>query len=409
MKIKPGLFWVIAALIIGSVSCAGAATYYVCDHGATCGAGWGTGSDNNSASQAQSKTSPWKTIDKAEETVVGGDTVIVGDGVYSTGASEWSSVVVWVQANGNGSMITFKAENLHGAQLNGNGTMYGGIWFDTRYAGWVRFEDFEITNFNILGINSKDGDDAAPFARASRIEFYRLKIHHVGRIGITMQEVNDGLIDRCLIFDLTSTTAQHNQYHGIYISDNTDNIMIRNNVVYGTPEGWPIHIYDGHGRGPATNHSVIHNTLINESTHRDGGIVLYGSGHMVRNNLMWNAVDATGYSAAIYNSSLPSSVVISHNMTNLAVLCENSSTCGNATVGTNFLGTSFSGMFTNPSARDYSLQAGAQAIDAGYDGLADTDYAGNVRPQGGGSDIGAFESNSGPLTFLPPTNLRIVP
>jgi hypothetical protein len=96
-------------------------------------------------------------------------------------------------------------------------------------------------------------------------------------------------------------------------------------------------------------------------------------------------------------------------MTNLTGLCENSSTCGNTSVGINFLGTNFSGMFTNPSARDYALQSGVQAIDAGYDGLVFIDYAGNVRPQGVGADIGAFEFANGSLTFLAPTNLRIMP
>jgi hypothetical protein len=75
-----------------------AATYDVCDHVATCnagqGSGWQTGSDRFSKSQAQSKTTPWKTIDQAEEHVAGGDTVIVGDGVYNTGAAEWNRVVV---------------------------------------------------------------------------------------------------------------------------------------------------------------------------------------------------------------------------------------------------------------------------------------------------------------------------
>jgi hypothetical protein len=201
MTRKLGIFWLIAALAVGLLSYAGAATYYVCDNGATCGAGWSTGSDSNSVSQAQSKTSPWKTIDKAEENVVGGNTVIVGDGVYSTGASEWSNVVVWVESNGQGSMMTFKSENLHGAQLNGHGTMYGGLWLDTRYAGWVRFEDFEITNFNILGINSKDTDDTSPFARASRIEFYRefyrLKIpshHAIGQIRIIARFIAAGQV-----------------------------------------------------------------------------------------------------------------------------------------------------------------------------------------------------------------------
>ncbi|MDH3598934.1 MAG: hypothetical protein OEU26_04745, partial [Candidatus Tectomicrobia bacterium] len=86
-------------LLFGFATPTVAATYYVCDDAASCnagqGSGWRTGSDSFSKSQAQSKTTPWKTIDKAEENVVGGDTVIVGDGVYNTGSAEWNVVVVW--------------------------------------------------------------------------------------------------------------------------------------------------------------------------------------------------------------------------------------------------------------------------------------------------------------------------
>ena len=49
--------------------------------------------------------------------------------------------------------------------------------------------------------------------------------------------------------------------------------------------------------------------------------------------------------------------------------------------------------FTNPSAGDFSLQAGSPAVDAGAT-LAEvpTDYLGTRRPLGKGHDIGAFES-----------------
>ena len=49
--------------------------------------------------------------------------------------------------------------------------------------------------------------------------------------------------------------------------------------------------------------------------------------------------------------------------------------------------------FTNPSAGDFSLQAGSPAVDAGAT-LVDvpTDYLGTRRPLGSGFDLGAFES-----------------
>jgi hypothetical protein len=386
-------------LLFGLASQTAAVTYYVCDDAVSCnegkGSGWRTGNDSFSKSQAQSKTEPWKTIDKAEANVVGGDTVIVGDGVYNTGSSEWNAVVVWVTANGAGNMITFKSENQWGARIDGKGSMYGGIWIDDR-AGYIRFEDFEIANFTIVGANSKDKDDQAPYRRSSHIVYYRLKVHDIGRTGIHMQETNNGLIDRCIIYNLTAIAPKkHNQYHGIYISDNTDNITIRNNLVYATPEGWPVHVYDGHGRGRATNHTIINNTLINDNPYRDGGLALYGRGHTVRNNLMYNAIDASGYHAAIYNATLDVGTKIEYNMTNLRNLCERFSangSCSLARVRSNQLGVDFSSMFSNPTARDYSLKLGSPAVDAGFAiGTFNTDYSGTSRPQGAGFDIGAFE------------------
>jgi Right handed beta helix region len=394
-----GTYLIGLTLLFGFATQTLAATYYVCDHAVACnagsGSGWRTGSDSFSKSQAQSKTTPWKTIDKAEENVSGGDTVIVGDGVYNTGSDEWDSVVVWVTANGAGKTITFRSENKWGARIDGKGSMYGGIWIDES-AGYIRFEDFEIANFNILGVNSKDKDDQAPYRRSTHIAFYRLKVHEVGRVGIYMQETDNGHIDSCLIYNLTSIASnKHNQYHGIYISDNTDNITVRNNLVYGTPEGWPIHVYDGHGRGRATNHTILNNTLINDNPYRDGGLVLYGHGHTVRNNLMYDATDASGYRAAIYNTTLDTGTTIEYNMTNLRKLCERFSangSCGLARVSANRLDVDFSSMFTNPAARDYALNSGAPAIDAGFAiGTLNTDYSGAPRPQGARFDIGAFE------------------
>jgi hypothetical protein len=247
-----------------------------------------------------------------------------------------------------------------------------------------------------MGAHGKDKDDKAPYRRSTHIEYDRLKVHDIGRVGINMQETNNGLIDSCLIYNLTAIAyKKHNQYHGIYISDNTDNIIIRNHLVYGTPEGWPVHVYDGHGRGRATNHTIINNTLTNDNPYRNGGLALYGRGHTVRNNVMYDTADASDYRAAIYNATLDAGTTIEYNMTNSRALCERFSangSCSLARVNANRLGTDYSTMFTNPAARDYTLKSDSPAIDAGVAiGALKTDYSGTPRPQGAGVDIGAFE------------------
>jgi hypothetical protein len=66
--------------------------------------------------------------------------------------------------------------------------------------------------------------------------------------------------------------------------------------------------------------------------------VLYGSGHLVRNNIIYEALGTSGYNAAIYDASgSHSGTTIDHNLSNQPVLCEHG--CDGAdTSGGNILG-----------------------------------------------------------------------
>jgi hypothetical protein len=67
-------------------------------------------------------------------------------------------------------------------------------------------------------------------------------------------------------------------------------------------------------------------------------------------------------------------------------------------------------MFVSASVNNYRLTPGTNnaAIDHGssvINTVVTTDFDGNVRPQGGGYDIGAFESSG--ITLATPQNMRI--
>jgi hypothetical protein len=87
----------------------------------------------------------------------------------------------------------------------------------------------------------------------------------------------------------------------------------------------------------------------------------------------------------------------------------NLSNGGTATVS-QFNLTGIDPKFVNPSALDFSLQAGSPAIDAGAVlPTITSDILGAPRPVGPRFDIGAFEYQSSPSAAAGPSNLRILP
>ncbi|HMR04464.1 MAG TPA: choice-of-anchor Q domain-containing protein [Polyangiaceae bacterium] len=395
----------VALCVAVLVSCFGttaaAATYYVCDSAADCnagaGSGWSTGSDARSKTQAQSRSTPWKTIDHAEENVGPGDTVIVGDGTYGSAAQEWNEVVLYIDASGTlAAPITFRAENKWGAVLSGANTMHGAIWLNCHAsppASHIRIQDFEIANFFELGVRSKDNNGAPYNTRCDNIELSGLRVHHVRHSGIELEATENSVVERNVIFDVYGGLPDAvNQYHGVYVSDNTDKIRVVNNLVYDIPHGWPVHVFDDHNHGgPASNHTFINNTLVNTNSERSGGIVAFGAGHVIRNNVLYEAVSASGYEYAIAESAGSGVVSLAeNNLTNLPKLCK--AGCPGASMANNTLNSNLTNEFTDPKTADYTQRPGALSIDTGTGvGAPKVDLLGASRPQGTATDIGAYE------------------
>jgi hypothetical protein len=79
-KTKILFFLILLFGVFGLTKSSFAATYYVCDTGATCGSGWVTGNDSNAGT---SKSAPAKTLKGGIAKMTGGDTLVIGDGTYS--------------------------------------------------------------------------------------------------------------------------------------------------------------------------------------------------------------------------------------------------------------------------------------------------------------------------------------
>ena len=145
-----------------------------------------------------------------------------------------------------------------------------------------------------------------------------------------------------------------------------DNNLIYNNVIYNKKGG--IEAFSG------TNTKIYNNTIYNN---RDFGITVRNtSGASVRNNI--------AYQSGTPISNSVSGAVLSNNLTT-------------------------DPRFVNAGARDFKLQTGSPAVDAGVTLTAvATDIDGISRPQFNAFDIGAYEMGGSAAVPAAPTNVRLV-
>ncbi len=393
-------------IVIGIVSLsavAPAATYYVCNSASICGSGWATGSDSRTTTQAKIKSSPWKTIDYAVRQASAGDLILVGSGVYNTVATGQTYSNVVIKKGGTSTKrILIKSEKKWGAIVDAMGR-HSGFYLDcnTRVS-YVRIDGFVIRNANGFGVYTRD--HTSPYTQCSNIELTNLKIHNVKHSGISMLSTKNSMVANNLIYSIGSRdeNPNGNLHHGIYISDHTEDILVKNNIVYNCKFGWPVHIYDGHtpSLGPARYHKIINNTLIGDSPNRKGGIALWGSGHVIRNNLIYERAGiANGYKGAIHDRSITfSGTLIQNNITNLGTLCQNG--CRSASVSGNLLSVSpLASDFVSLSGLDFRLRSTAKSVNKGTltgfgtrSGAPTDDFLNKKRYLGRSVDVGAHES-----------------
>jgi hypothetical protein len=175
------------------------------------------GNDSNSGKS----DAPFKTIQKAAEVVIPGDTVIIKDGIYS------SSVDNMVNINRSGTEdknITFKAEHKWGAVLDG-GNLSGYALNIGPNVSYIRFVDLEIKNFLWMGVFCNNGTNLSNY-----ITIKGCKIHDIGRVFDT------GDYGRCAIYFSKGNhhwTIRQNMIYNIGRTNTTDNFrMNKDHAVY---------------------------------------------------------------------------------------------------------------------------------------------------------------------------------
>jgi hypothetical protein len=305
---------------------------------------------------------PWRTIQRALDTLRPGQRALVRPGTYVEDLD--------MRRSGRPSApITVTGQPGHRPVLRSAG---GHPLEVSSSGGYFRFRRFVIErhpgtsggNIDLYGDHVeisrtivRDGRDQGIYTaeESSHVRILRNRIHHNGE-GIDHQS------------------------HGIYLQG--DDHLVANNLIHDHPEGFGIQVYD-EGSGAR----VVNNTVV-RSGH--SGIVVGGSGG-VRDVAIRNNIFAFNSKWGIqHDSDCPSSTVADHN-----VLYGNGwgavqrGCPGLRTSGGNRGGAP---RFANLAQRDLRLRPGSAAVGAALASwVPRLDFSGRRRPQGRRPDAGAYE------------------
>ena len=390
------------------------------------------GNDANDGSSA----TPWRTLQKAANTVNPGDTVIVRPGSY---------VGFHLTRDGTAAdRITFQAED--GVSITQrNATTADGI--NLEGADYITIENFTVNGMPRAGIRSVTNQHV--IIRNNRMDQN------------TMWGILTGFSDDLLIEGNVASRSQVE--HGIYVSNSGDRPIIRNNTSWGNRANG-IHmngdvslggdgiisgalvenniIYEnGVGGGSGINGDGVQNSRFQNNliyNNHASGISLYridggggASGNVVANNTIVQASDSR-WAINISDGSTSNTVVnnilyTSHSFRGSITISEDSLSGfvsdynvvmsrfttddgssvmtlaqWQATTGqdTHSIIATPSQLFVNVAASDYHLAATSPAVDAGTENQAPTADLDNVaRPSGVNYDIGAYERLLSPPSY----------
>jgi len=430
---------VVAACAVAAAHTSHAATYFVAPAPA--------GNDANPGTQA----APWRTLQRAANAVIAGDTVRVLDGSYQGFDLRRSGAP--------GNPITFRAEGTDVRITANNPVTPDGI--NVEHAAHVVIDGFIVDNRTRAGVRS---------AVAHHITIRNCRLGFNGRWGVLTGFVDDLLIE--------NNEAHHSiAEHGIYAGNSGDRPVIRNNWVHdnyangihinadesqggdGTisnalVEGNIIHgngaaggsginmdgvvdsvvrnnlLFDNHASGVSlyridgatgsTGNLVVNNTIVNASNGRWCINIADGStGAHVRNNILYNLHSFRGV-ITIDSASRPGFVSDDNSLMSRFSIDRGNSVIGFAAwqaqgYDTHSFLAAPADHFVTPGS-DFHLLATSPAVDTGTTNEAPaTDLEGNPRPQGAHVDMGAYErggavvaSPTPTATALPQTPTRTV-
>jgi hypothetical protein len=319
-------------------------------------------STSGSNSNPGSASAPWRTIQKAVNTLRPGERVLVRSGTYTENLEMRragnASAPITVAAQ-PGDRPVLRAAGGHPLEVGPS-------------AAYFRFSGFVITghrgtsggnvdvygdHVEISGNEIRGGRDQGIYTaeESSAVQILGNRIHHNGR-GI------------------------EHQSHGIYLQG--DDHLVANNAIHDHPEGFGIQVYDEGSRS-----IVVHNTVV-RSGH--SGIVVGGEGGVDHVTMRNNIFAFNAKWGIQHDSDCPRDTKADHN-----VLYGNRN--GGVQGGCRGLDTSGGNRSANPrfrslARRDLHLRGGSPAIGAALsEWTPAVDRDGDRRPRGGRPDAGAHE------------------
>jgi parallel beta-helix repeat protein len=393
-----------------------------------------TGSDT----AAGSAIAPWKTLQKAANTLVAGDTVHVAAGTYvgfnrygkssgtaaapisfladpgvvinhvpSTGLPNDSVADINIEASGNYYII-------QGFTIQGAGTQKAGIRVtdsdntqilnnavDRAFTGiFVSYSQGVVVQGNTC-TNSTDqhgiymSGDQNYVVRGNTLVGNNWDGLHLNIVDGVGTPNSGGLIENNVI--------RGNTLSGMDIEGVTNSVF-RNNLVYGNVKhGFTLHNLDQTGpTPPCTGNLFVNNTAAGNGMF---GIQMAAGGNTANtlyNNVFFSTSSTYG---SIGTSGTPTGLVSDYNV----VLNSFSTTLGQSKItlaqwqsqsgqDTHSVVSSPATVFTNAAANDYRLKTGSPAVDTGTANQAPAvDIVGTSRPQGAGTDVGAYELSTTPV------------
>jgi parallel beta-helix repeat protein len=240
------------------------------------------GPNGNDGASGQ-EGAPWRTLQKAIESVRAGDTVTVMDGTYGGFACR-------SKAGRADARITVRAQNRHAAKIDRAGAGADAQDFvQLNSCSYVTIDGFEVSGAPRSGIAVLGNTTTGADARGVVIQNNRAL-----RNGRSVRGRHDGVFTGfALDVTIQDNDIRDSAEHGIYVSNAADNPIIRRNVVTGTG-GNCLQINADQstgGDGRISNWTIEGNTL--RDCRGSAGINLDGAVEgTLRNNLIYDCAKA---------------------------------------------------------------------------------------------------------------------